>query len=62
MSSPSTRLMIMMKESKSLIEIRKIREKDDKKKKKMTAKELFKYMMKNAKNTHKEIGLPYNNK
>ena len=47
----------MTKESKAMLEIRKIREKDDKKLKKMNAKELFKYMVETAKNTHKKSGL-----
>jgi len=45
-----------MKESKALLEIRKIREKDDKKKKKMNAKELLAYMIASAKKTNKELG------
>jgi len=45
-----------MKESKSLLEIRKIREKDDKKKKKMNAKELLAYMVEASKKANKELG------
>ena len=44
-----------MKESKAMKEIRKIRKKDDKIKRKMTAEELYSYMVEEAKETHKEL-------
>ena len=48
-----------MKESKAMKEIRKIRKKNNKIKRKMTAEELFNYMVEEAKKTHKELGSKY---
>ena len=48
--------MKMTKESKAMLEIRKIREKDDKKLRKMNAKELLAYMIKSADKTNKKLG------